>query len=84
MLSPLLANLYMRRFVLGWKKLGLERNLHSRIVTYTEIAFQPAKAPVDLVEAFGAAMYPTCSAAFHRRSPWLTFISCCQTSAGDL
>src|SRR6516162_6346202 len=22
--SPLLANLYMRRFVLGWKKLGLE------------------------------------------------------------
>jgi hypothetical protein len=23
-LSPLLANLYMRRFVLGWKKLGLE------------------------------------------------------------
>src|SRR5438034_8569858 len=24
-LSPLLANLYMRRFVLGWKKLGLER-----------------------------------------------------------
>jgi hypothetical protein len=22
-LSPLLANLYMRRFVLGWKKLGL-------------------------------------------------------------
>ena len=24
-ISPLLANLYMRRFVLGWKKLGLER-----------------------------------------------------------
>ena len=23
-ISPLLANLYMRRFVLGWKKLGLE------------------------------------------------------------
>ncbi len=23
-LSPLLANLYRRRFVLGWKKLGLE------------------------------------------------------------
>jgi RNA-directed DNA polymerase len=30
-ISPLLANLYMRRFVLGWKKLGLERSLHSRI-----------------------------------------------------
>jgi RNA-directed DNA polymerase len=35
-LSPLLANLYMRRFVLGWKKLGLERRLGSRIVTYAD------------------------------------------------
>jgi RNA-directed DNA polymerase len=35
-ISPLLANLYMRRFVLGWKKLGLERSLHSRIVTYAD------------------------------------------------
>ena len=35
-ISPLLANLYMRRFVLGWKKLGLERNLGSRIVTYAD------------------------------------------------
>ena len=26
-ISPLLANLYMRRFVLGWKRLGLERSL---------------------------------------------------------
>jgi hypothetical protein len=32
-ISPLLANLYMRRFVLGWKKLGLERRLGTRIVT---------------------------------------------------
>jgi group II intron reverse transcriptase/maturase len=35
-LSPLLANLYMRRFVLGWKKLGLEERLGSRIVTYAD------------------------------------------------
>src|SRR5499427_5246804 len=35
-LSPLLANLYMRRFVLGWKKLGLGRRLGSRIVTYAD------------------------------------------------
>jgi hypothetical protein len=34
--SPLLANIYMRRFVLAWKKLGLERSLGSRIVTYTD------------------------------------------------
>jgi RNA-directed DNA polymerase len=35
-ISPLLSNLYMRRFVLGWKKLGLERSLGSRIVTYAD------------------------------------------------
>jgi RNA-directed DNA polymerase len=35
-ISPLLANLYMRRFVLGWKKLGLEDRLGSRIVTYAD------------------------------------------------
>jgi hypothetical protein len=29
-ISPLLAHLYMRRFVLGWKMLGLERSLGSR------------------------------------------------------
>jgi RNA-directed DNA polymerase len=35
-ISPLLANIYMRRFVLGWKKLGLEQCLGSRIVTYAD------------------------------------------------
>ena len=35
-ISPLLSNLYMRRFVLAWKKLGLERKLGSRIVTYAD------------------------------------------------
>ena len=35
-ISPLLSNLYMRRFVLAWKKLGLERSLGSRIVTYAD------------------------------------------------
>lgn len=35
-ISPLLANLYMRRFVLAWKKLGLEQRLGSRIVTYAD------------------------------------------------
>ena len=35
-ISPLLANIYMRRFVLGWKKLGLERSLGSRIVNYAD------------------------------------------------
>jgi RNA-directed DNA polymerase len=35
-ISPLLANLYMRRFVLGWEKFGLRQNLGSRIVTYAD------------------------------------------------
>jgi RNA-directed DNA polymerase len=35
-ISPLLANLYMRRFVLGWKTLGHERNLRARIVNYAD------------------------------------------------
>ncbi|MCK7582580.1 MAG: reverse transcriptase domain-containing protein [Chromatiales bacterium] len=35
-ISPLLANLYMRRFILGWKKLGLERRFGARIVTYAD------------------------------------------------
>jgi group II intron reverse transcriptase/maturase len=35
-ISPLLSNLYMRRFVLAWKALGLERKLGSRIVTYAD------------------------------------------------
>jgi RNA-directed DNA polymerase len=35
-LSPLLANIYMRRFVLGWKKLGLEESLGTRLVTYAD------------------------------------------------
>src|SRR5450759_3541851 len=35
-ISPLLANIYMRRFVVGWKKLGLEERLGSRIVTYAD------------------------------------------------
>ena len=35
-LSPLLANLYMRRFVLGWKALGHERRLEATIVNYAD------------------------------------------------
>jgi hypothetical protein len=35
-LSPLLANLYMRRFVLGWKVQGHERRLDAHIVNYAD------------------------------------------------
>lgn len=35
-LSPLLSNLYMRRFILGWKHLGLEQRFGTRIVNYAD------------------------------------------------
>jgi len=35
-LSPLLANIYMRRFLLGWKRLGHDRRLDAHIVNYAD------------------------------------------------
>jgi len=35
-ISPLLANLYMRRFLLGWKTLGHETRYQARIVNYAD------------------------------------------------
>ncbi|HLJ93501.1 MAG TPA: group II intron reverse transcriptase/maturase [Gemmataceae bacterium] len=35
-ISPLLANVYMRRFVLGWKELGHERRLGACLVNYAD------------------------------------------------
>jgi group II intron reverse transcriptase/maturase len=34
--SPLLSNLYMRRFLLGWKSLGHQQRLGARIVNYAD------------------------------------------------
>lgn len=35
-ISPLLSNLYMRRFVLGWKQGGWEEKLQGRVVVYAD------------------------------------------------
>ena len=35
-ISPLLANLYMRRFIVGWKKFGCEERLGGKIVNYAD------------------------------------------------
>ena len=35
-ISPLLSNLYRRRFVLGWKKLGHEKRLSAYLVNYAD------------------------------------------------
>jgi RNA-directed DNA polymerase len=34
--SPLLANLYFRRFILAWEKLGCQRRLDAHIVNYAD------------------------------------------------
>ena len=47
----MLANLYMRRFLVGWKRLGHERRLEARIVNYADdfvICCKPGKADVAL------------------------------------
>jgi group II intron reverse transcriptase/maturase len=57
-ISPLLANLYMRRFVLGWKTLGHEQRFRARIVNYADdfviccrgTAEQAATAMRDMME----------------------------------
>jgi hypothetical protein len=51
-LSPLLANIYMRRFVLGWKMFGLERtlgNIASPVVS---------ASPVDVVKGLWGGELP--------------------------
>jgi len=35
-ISPLLSNLYMRRFIVGWKRFGFETRLGARIVNYAD------------------------------------------------
>lgn len=47
-ISPLLANLYFRRFVLAWKQFGYERKLQARIVNYADdlvICCRPGNGP---------------------------------------
>lgn len=35
-ISPLLSNIYMRRFVLGWKTQGMERKLDAHVINYAD------------------------------------------------
>ena len=46
-LSPLLGNLYMRRFVLGWKRRGAESRLQAKIVSYADDYVICCKGDVD-------------------------------------
>ncbi len=44
-ISPLASNLYMRRFILGWKALGYARRFRSEIVNYADDLCVLGKAP---------------------------------------
>jgi len=50
-LSPLLANLYMRRFVLGWKQLGHAQRMDAHIVNYADDFVILTRGPTDEVMA---------------------------------
>ena len=47
-ISPLLSNLYMRRFILGWKKLGYEEGLEAHIVNYADDFVICCRGPAGL------------------------------------
>ena len=52
-ISPLLSNLYMRRFVLGWKVLGYEKRYSAKIVNYADdfVILCPRGRAVDAMTA---------------------------------
>ena len=51
-ISPLLSNLYMRRFVVGWKTLGHEKRLKAYIINYADDLVICCRVSAD--EALGA------------------------------
>ena len=44
-ISPLLSNIYMRRFIVGWKVLGYARRFKAEIVNYADDFVVLGKAP---------------------------------------
>ena len=50
-ISPLLSNLYMRRFIVGWKVLGYARRFKAEIVNYGDDFVVLGKAPAAMMLA---------------------------------
>ena len=50
-LSPLLSNVYMRRFLLGWKQLGYARRYGAEVVNYADDFVVCGKAPAEAMRA---------------------------------
>jgi len=55
-ISPLLSNLYMRRFILGWKILGHQQRLKARIVNYADDFVICCRGTADEAQAVMAGM----------------------------
>ena len=47
--SPLFSNIYMRRFIVGWKVLGHARRFAAEIVNYADDFVVCGKAPADMM-----------------------------------
>ena len=58
-ISPLLANLYMRRFILGWKVLGYEKRFRAEIVNYADDFVICCGGPGELAMAAMRSMMRT-------------------------
>ena len=50
-ISPLLSNLYMRRFILGWKGLGYARRFKAEIVNYADDFVVLGRVPAAIMRA---------------------------------
>ena len=51
--SPVLSNIYMRRFIVGWKVLGYARRFKAEIVNYADDLTVLGKAPATEIDADG-------------------------------
>ena len=50
-MSPLFSNIYMRRFILGWKVLGYARHFKAEIVNYADDFAVLGRAPAAVMLA---------------------------------
>jgi RNA-directed DNA polymerase len=55
-ISPLLANLYMRRFVLGWKHLGHEQRFHPALIPSMFCGWKPPFTGVGSISALDGGL----------------------------
>ena len=70
-ISPLLSNLYMRRFILGWKVLGYAQRFNAEIVNYADdfvvVGRAPAAAMLTAVETLTKRLKLTLNAEKTRK-----------------